>query len=67
MATDAQRVTTLDLVEACRDAMEATEHIEGLLIPHDLHVGVALTQETDRATVVRLHVIDDQIIHGTAL
>ena len=67
MATDTQRVTTLDLVEACRDTMEATEHIEGLLVPHDLHIGVALAQETDRATVVRLHVIDDQIIHGTAL
>ena len=47
--------------------MEATEHIEGLLVPHDLHIGVALTQETDRAAVVRLHVVDDQIIHGTPL
>ena len=67
MATDTQRIAALDLVEARRDAMEATEHIEGLLIPHDLHIGVALTQEADRATVVRLHVVDDQIIHGAAL
>ena len=47
MATDTQRIATLDLVEARRDAMEATEHIEGLLVPHDLHIGVALAQETD--------------------
>ena len=42
MLANAEGVAALHLVQPCRDAMEATEHIEGLLVPHDLHLGVAL-------------------------
>ena len=42
MLADAECVAALHLVQPCRDAVEAAEHIEGLLVPHDLHFGVAL-------------------------
>ena len=62
MLTYTQGVTTLYLMKSRRDPMEATEHLEGLLIAYDLHIRVALAQQAYRATVVGLHVIDDKVV-----
>ena len=42
MLTYTQGVTALHLMKSRRDPVEATEHLEGLLIAYDLHIRVAL-------------------------
>ena len=67
MPADTQGISTLDLVESLRDPVEAPKHIEGLLVPHDLHLRVALTEQTDRSTMVGLHMVHDEVVEGTPL
>ena len=44
------------------DAVISVEHLKGFGIAHDLHLGVEQAQGFDRRGVVRLHVIDHQVI-----
>ena len=44
------------------DAVISVEHLKGFGIAHDLHLGVEQAQGFDRRGVVRLHVIDPQVI-----
>ncbi len=46
---------------------ESRQHGEGLGVAHQLHVWVLVRQDADAARVIRLHVVDDQVIWGAAL
>lgn len=47
------------------DAVISVEHLKGFGIAHDLHLGVEQAQGFDRRGVVRLHVIDHQVVDRT--
>ena len=65
MAAQLQRRTGRDGdVVLARHAVEAVDHLERLLVAHDAGVGIILAEEPERAGVVRLHVIDYDIIDG---
>ena len=67
MASDTQSISALDLMQSLGDAVEATEHIEGLLVPHDLHLWVTLTEQADRSTMVGLHMVHDEVVKRPTL
>ena len=59
-----ERIAFIDRPCLCTDAVEALHHVERLLIAYERYVRVKLTKQTDGTGVVRLHVVDDQIING---
>src|SRR5574344_2231096 len=45
------------------DSIESAHHKEGHLIPHNLHLRIILSEQSDRTTMVRFHVVDNQVIY----
>ena len=46
-------------------AIETFHHAERFLVADNLNVGIILLDECDGPAVVRLHVVDDQVVDGT--
>ena len=67
VVTQVERVALLDLVQPVGDAVISGQHAEGLFVADDLHIGIDLAQQADAAGVVRLHVIDHQIVQLAAV
>ena len=59
-----QKILVLHHVLFARHAIKALYHAEGLLVAHDDDVGIMLLYQADRARMVRLHMVDDEILDG---
>ncbi len=44
------------------EVVELADHLEGFGIAHNLQIGVVGQQHFDGGAVVRLHVVDDEVI-----
>ena len=68
MPAQIQHVALLDLQRPTVDGkvIELADHLEGLRVPDDLHVGESSAQLLDVGAVVRLHVVDHQEVDGPA-
>ena len=65
VGAEGEGVAVLHLVKAGGQAVEAGHHVEGLLIADNLDIGIELAQQGQRAAVVGLHVVDDDVVDGT--
>jgi len=64
MMSQSQKILVLHHVLFARHAIKALYHAESLLVAHNDDVGVMLLYQTDRARMVRLHMVDDEILDG---
>ena len=61
-----EHVALLDNTYIAMLHAELTEHVLGNLRTYDLHAGIGLHETFDRSRMIRLHVMDYQIIGLTA-
>ena len=59
---EVEGVALLHIDGVIADLIEALQHVEGLLVADDLHVGIVFLQQRDTATVVGLHVVDHEVV-----
>ena len=67
VASRVKGIALLHLMQPLGDAMKTRQHAERLAIPDNLHARILLTQQTDATRMIRLHVIDNQVIQRTAV
>ena len=68
VCAERERVAVLhfyNLVFLVAHVVVAAHHVERLLVAHDLCVGIILLDECERAAVVGLHVVDDDVVDRT--
>ena len=58
-------IAVFNLFEGCVETVEALYHLAGLFVSNEGDVGVVFLDECQRPAVVRLHVVDDEVIDGS--
>ena len=65
VVSQVERIAVLHLdVLGSAGAVEALYHLERLRVAHEADVGIVAADESQRARVVGLHVVDDEVVHG---
>ena len=62
MISEREGFAILHLYHIISYAVEAFQHSQGLLVAHDLDIRIIFLDEGDRATMIRFHVVDDEVI-----
>ena len=65
MLAQIERIAIVDDVNILRDAVEFFEKTDGLLVADDREVRKVIEQQAHRTGVIRLHVVDDEIVDRT--
>ena len=65
VVSQVEEVAFLHLVAFACHAVESLYHAECLAVAHDDDVGIRLLDEADGSGMVRLHVVDDEVLYGS--
>ena len=63
MISQVKEIAFLHLITFTRHAIKSLNHTERLFVAHDNDIGIILLDKTYRTRMIRLHVIDNQILN----